>query len=360
MSSVFGVDDVVDKYDLVSDLINDDNFLYIWGAGEFAHFVEHFLKKKNISFAGAIVDVKLVNKPVVTCCVYHIQEILACSKKVSVIAGYADYHAIETSTKRYKEIIEKVYYLTSCEYDRFDTISKKYFEDTKRQWENMYKCLADDYSRKSLRVYLQTRLSNRIDYFLNFKINNVGYFRNDILDFDNRSKSLLDVGAFEGSAVDEFVDELKGYDWIIAVEPDKDNYIKLCTNIQRENVLCKMICASDKDGKEYFCGTGQEGGISTKNEGGEWIESQKIDTILEDKGNDVGVIKINFPFFIDRILDGAKYTMKKNKPQIIIRAGFFEEVLLQCFEKILEINPEYNIYLRYTVGIPQGLTIYAK
>ena len=73
----------------------------------------------------------------------------------------------------------------------------------------------------------------------------------------------------------------------------------------------------------------------------------------------ISLIKINFAFSVSEVLDGGKNLLKKKKPKLIIRAGFDENVLLETYLLIKKLNPQYKIYLRYTVGIPQGLTLFA-
>ena len=88
----------------------------------------------------------------------------------------------------------------------------------------------------------------------------------------------------------------------------------------------------------------------------------KIDSLCEDNEmtKDISIIKINFPFSVPQILDGASELLRNKKPRIIISIGFCEDVLINTYTKIKNINSDYKFYLRYSIGIPQGLTLYAQ
>lgn len=84
-----------------------------------------------------------------------------------------------------------------------------------------------------------------------------------------------------------------------------------------------------------------------------------VDSLLETLSGKVTIVKIDFPFSVPEILRGSCGLMQTNRPKLVIRAGFDENVLLDTYTTIKEINPAYRVFLRYTVGIPHGLTIFA-
>lgn len=75
--------------------------------------------------------------------------------------------------------------------------------------------------------------------------------------------------------------------------------------------------------------------------------------------HEVSIIKINFLYAVTEILFGACSVLQKRKPRLVIRVGFDEKVLLDVYRTIKKMNPQYKIYFRYTIGIPEGLTLFA-
>lgn len=74
---------------------------------------------------------------------------------------------------------------------------------------------------------------------------------------------------------------------------------------------------------------------------------------------EISIIKINFLSAIPEILQGAKGLLQEWKPRVVIRAAYDERELLKIYLAIKNINPSYRLYLRYTLGLPQGLTLMA-
>ena len=74
---------------------------------------------------------------------------------------------------------------------------------------------------------------------------------------------------------------------------------------------------------------------------------------------DISIVKINFLSAVPEILEGARKLLLDRKPRLVIRAAYSEDELLKIYSSIKNINPTYQIYLRYTLGVPQGLTLMA-
>lgn len=152
------------------------------------------------------------------------------------------------------------------------------------------------------------------------------------------------------------------YRSIIALEPDENNCRILRERIDElavRDVTVRQVCAYDKDGFVKFSGEQEQGGIQENAEQYRLYPAVTLDSLCQELKASVSLLKINFPFSVPQILNGAKGLLKEKKPKVIIRAGFDENVLVRTYETIKKLNPDYRIYLRYTVGIPQGLTIFA-
>ena len=73
----------------------------------------------------------------------------------------------------------------------------------------------------------------------------------------------------------------------------------------------------------------------------------------------VSIVKINFPFSVIEVLEGMTNLIDTEKPKLIIRIGFDEKVMRAVIFKLREMRGDYKLFFRYTIGIPQGLTLFA-
>lgn len=125
-----------------------------------------------------------------------------------------------------------------------------------------------------------------------------------------------------------------------------------------------MICAYDKDGMVKFevdSTDGQMGGVNEFAENYKMCPAIKIDSLCRELGvsDDVNILKVNFPFSVSNVLNGAADLLRNKRPRVIVRVGFEENGLLETYTALKRINPDYKFYFRYTVEMPQGLTLFA-
>ena len=66
----------------------------------------------------------------------------------------------------------------------------------------------------------------------------------------------------------------------------------------------------------------------------------------------VSFIKMDIEGAEKKALDGAKETIKKYKPKLYVCAYHRNEDFFALPEKILSLNPDYNIFLRHHPYIP--------
>ena len=86
-------------------------------------------------------------------------------------------------------------------------------------------------------------------------------------------------------------------------------------------------------------------------------QARSIDYISEKYSDFPTIIEINFPHSVVEVLRGCVNAIERYHPKVIIRIGFFEGVVADVYQYVKENMSEYKIYFRYTVGIPQGLTM---
>ena len=223
----------------------------------------------------------------------------------------------------------------------------QYVLENKESLEWVYNRLSDDASKQVFKNAVMYKLTGKIEYLFECETPINEIYQN-ILKFDN-DEVYFDLGAYRGDTVEEFLSACKDYKKIIAVEPDKKTYNKLClatenvTNIENINA-----CVSDIDGQIEFEMNGSRG--STIGKGRDLITSITIDALS----------KKEIPTYIKMDIEGAEVsaiigganTIKQYKPQMQIAAYHRSEDLILIPQKILNIRKDYKIYLRHFPSLP--------
>lgn len=215
-----------------------------------------------------------------------------------------------------------------------------------------YDLLADDASKKVFKGALDFCYTGQLSCLTAIDSDKDEVFR-EILKLHN--ESYLDLGAYRGDTVDEFLRYTDGYTRITAVEPNPKNFKKLTEHLADiGNAVAVHAGIADKAGVMYVTkGSGRMAALNT------------------DKGVEVPVttvdaldcrptyIKVDIEGMESAMLCGAVNTLKA-KPKLNLaayhRTGDFFELILQLHS----LNPDYKIYIRKHPYIPcWDLNIYA-
>lgn len=346
---------------------NDKNPILIWGCGALARSVYEYCLKYNIKVEGCFVDLEKATEPFEeNLPVFALEEATAKYHKFSVIIGHSDYERGLAVCSKMKNI-ERAYCLSSVCYVK-DLISIDFLNQKSSELDFLYQNLWDQKSRDCLRSYFESRINDRPAYMFPYDTQDTGYFNNDVFRLaEDGTETLLDIGACVGSAVWQFLKAVNHrYRSVIALEPEENNYQRLVENITKrnlENITAKQVCAYNRNGSVRFEGVMERGGVKDTKQDAVYkmYLAQTIDSLCNESvmARNATILKINFPFSVSEVLEGAGGLLKNQKPRLVIRAGFDENVLLNTYFTIRDLNPDYKVFLRYTVGIPQGLTIFA-
>lgn len=233
-------------------------------------------------------------------------------------------------------------------------MDESYIEAHKDAITHAYELLADEASRWVYKGALDFFYTGRLALLPAIESEKDEVFR-DILRL--RGERYLDLGAYRGDTVDEFLRYTDGYESITAVEPNPKNFAKLhahLESISRAKALHAGI--SDKEGVLYVTkGAGRM--ASLNQDAGDPVPVTTVDVI----GCRPTYIKADVEGMESAMLRGAENTLREHRPKLNIaayhRTGDFFDLILQ----IRQINPDYNIYLRKHPYIPcWDLIIYAK
>lgn len=164
------------------------------------------------------------------------------------------------------------------------------------------------------------------------------------------NESYLDLGAYRGDTVEEFLHYCNGkYSDIIALEPDRRTFRKLeayLENIENSTAYQKAVYSENKT----LIFSSKAGRQSTVSEKGEAVEAVCVDSLCSDKT--VTYIKMDVEGVEKEAVDGAKNTLKNQKPKLNIALYHRSEDIFSIPLQIARINPDYKFYLRRHPYIP--------
>ena len=345
-------------------LRNDKNAIFMWGTGALARNICQYCTNYGITLTGCFVNRLSEEKEYFESIpIFSLDEVLEEYDDISIIIAHSNYAEGVEFLKNLKKV-KKIYCISSICCGVWENISINFLNKNEDILNEIYDNLQDKWSKKCMVSYFESRMNDNASYMFPYFKNDLDYYKNDIIKLTDR-ETLLDIGACIGAAIWPFINAVEGkYNSIIALEPDHENFEILEKNIKDRNIsniLLRKACAYESDGYVRFAGDKEQGGIKEDAESFILYPAVKIDSLCEEieSAKDISIIKINFPFSVPQILDGASHLLKCNKPRIIIRIGFNEDVLVETYTKIKEINPTYQFYFRYSIGIPQGLTMFA-
>ena len=229
----------------------------------------------------------------------------------------------------------------------------RFIAQYRQEIEHAYSLLADEQSRKVFKGALDFYYTGELKYLDRIESDKDEVFAN-ILRL--REERYLDLGAYRGDTVDEFLHYTDGYRSITAVEPNPKNYKKLCEHIGTiENATALNAGIADRVGTMTISKKAGRMPVLGDTNGVE-IPVTTVDMI----DCSPTYIKIDIEGMEPQMLSGAKQTLRALKPKLNLAAYHRTEDFFSLILQLHEINPDYRIYLRKHPYIPcWDLNIYA-
>lgn len=209
----------------------------------------------------------------------------------------------------------------------------------------VYGMLADEISKRTFKNTVLYKITGDIDYLFDCEVSQDEPYESFFT--LSESENYLDLGAYRGDTVSDFLSRVNGYSSITAVEPDIKNFKKLENYAKAlEKTALINACVLDKCEEVSFDMTSSRG--SSAGKGNYEIKSVKVDSICKS----ATFIKADIEGAELKMLDGAKEVIKKNNPKMAISCYHRSEDLFTLPEKVLNINGKYKIFMRHFKSLP--------
>ena len=225
--------------------------------------------------------------------------------------------------------------------------NKDFLKDNIDDIEKAYSLLCDEKSKQVFKSIIRFQITGNLNYCFDCETDKDEAFK--ILKLDE-NESFLDLGAYRGDTVKEFLHYTKSYEKIVAVEPDKKTFRKLesyCENLKNCTALNNAVW---NESTELFF-DGNKGRGSSANAKGESVFSVTVDDLREKYGK-FTYLNIDVEGSEKEMLEGSKITLQQDKPKICMAVYHRSEDIFALVNKINKINGDYKIYLRHFEYLP--------
>ena len=243
---------------------------------------------------------------------------------------------IKSISKRHKVIMPSVPVYGE------NIFNKNFFNNHISEIECAYLRLADSQSRKAFENIIKFQIIGNPDLCFQCESTKDEAFK--ILGL-NENESFLDLGAYRGDTVEEFLHYSLNHKKIVAVEPDIKTFRKLQINCESIENCVTLNNAVWSENRTLHFVNNKGRGSSARTDGIE-IPALCVDYITEKHG-EFTYINADVEGAEKEMLQGAKHTLQQHKPKLCIAAYHRSEDIFSLINQIAEINHEYRIFLRH-------------
>lgn len=214
-------------------------------------------------------------------------------------------------------------------------------------WSILWSLMSDQVSKNTLSDVLKFRLTANSEYMNAYEVRLSDQYFEDFMNY--KSEVFVDAGGFDGDTTEEFINRYPDYKKVFIFEPSAKNLnaAKMRLKGQRD-IDFRPLGLSDREGTLRF--NADAGSASAVTEGeGEAISVVTLDSQLKDEP--ISFIKMDLEGWEMNALRGAELIIKKNKPKLAIAVYHSAKDFREIPQYILNLNPDYKVYLRhYTQG----------
>lgn len=210
--------------------------------------------------------------------------------------------------------------------------------------EAVYNMLADEQSKRVFCDIINYKISGKIDYLFNCETE-----RNEVFSLIKPTKEdiYVDAGAYNGDTVLEMLNIVEKMQEIIALEPDKRNFKKLCTNTENYDFV-KQVNSGAWSENTVLTFSQTSGRNSSVSKVGKPTEMVKIDSLTDS----ATIIKYDVEGAEKEALTGSEDNIKNNKPRLLISLYHRTDDMFDLPLFVRKLNPDYRLYMRHHPYIP--------
>ena len=344
---------IYEFFDLWSHLKNTSKPIYLYGMGNGAEKIIKVLSSIGVTPAGVFASddfVRYQNFLGYTVCSYG--DVIKKDREIIVLVSFGT---------QFDEVIENILRISSEQelYAPFvplfgqELFDLSYFESHRTDLEKAFNLLSDDISRKAFSSVVTYRTTGKIKYLLESETPKEEIFEK--LNLDDHP-SFLDLGAYNGDTIEEFVNHFPKYSRIYGVEPDIKNFRKLFFNTVSlpSTSLYNAASGSRNEIALFSQKAGRNSSLSGSS--GKRTPLMTVDSLLE--GRDISYIKMDVEGEEENTILGAEKTVRTFHPRMLVSAYHRSRDIFSLPLLVNSLYDGYEVYFRHHRYIPDWDTNY--
>lgn len=225
--------------------------------------------------------------------------------------------------------------------------TREYAAAHRAELEQVYRRLADEQSRKVLENVTAYKLSGRTELLRACETDPSEAWENILR--PGREEHYMDIGAYTGDTIVEFIRYAGAWRRITALEPDPVTFARLEKNTAglHDCILYRLGAYSRYARLPFAGGTGRGSHLAGE---GAMTELDSVDNIL--CGQAVSLINMDTEGMESEAIAGMAKTLRRHRPKLLAAAYHRSDDLWRLPLEVLAIQPAYRVYLRHYPCLP--------
>jgi len=348
--------------DLWSNIKKANKPILLYGMGDGADKVLDACQSKGIEVSGVFASDGFVrNKVFRGYNVTSLSDALAVYSDPIILLSFAS--SLDEVLNNIKSISQK-YELYCPDVPVFGEglFDKAFVEQNIDKFKTVYNLLSDEKSKSNYVNLILGKMTGRTDYIFKAETN-VGEAYNTIIS-PNSDWHYVDIGAYNGDTIREFLSFSKGYRKITAFEPDIKNYKKLCLYAEEAGLdissFHNIAAWAGKDTITFYTRSGRNSANTTSHNSAKAvsIQADAADNYINSKAD---FINIDAEGSDMKVLEGLKNTIDAYRPCISCALYHRNEDMFAIPLKLYEMYGTCKMYIRHFKYLPAWDTnVYVK
>lgn len=225
---------------------------------------------------------------------------------------------------------------------------KEFVLKHRQSFEKVYPLLSDDVSRNNYTSLILGKMTGKLEYLISSETSVEEAYKNIIM--PTLDSHYVDVGAYNGDTIREYLSFAGKCSRITAFEPDIRNYRKLCSYADENGIdKCHFYNIAAWDSKELLTFYSRSGRNSANTTSHKNLKSIEIQADVCDSYIDINVdfINIDAEGADKRVISGLKNTIKKYKPTISCAVYHRNEDFFDIPLYLKELYGECEMFIRH-------------
>lgn len=224
-----------------------------------------------------------------------------------------------------------------------------FYEAHRREFDEARFLLADEESRRIFDAVIAYKLTGKLCYLKEATTSPDEVFEGLIA--SEYYESCVDLGAYNGDSVREFMARFPKLSQVISFEPDRRNFRKLTSFVEQNGldfVECHNCAAYSENGEMAFSQSGNRNARAGEGKGS--VAVRTLDSVLD--GRRVDYIKYDVEGSEYEALVGSLKTIRRYSPDLLVSVYHRNEDLFRLPLFLHTVDPEYRFYLRRFAYVP--------